>query len=152
MTTISENLLQKIYSDLRNERRHMMFYLTNAVSMNGLLSEEYSEHFMANAKEEMEHVKEFQEMIVGLGGNLSATESIGHDMFMIETDVNRAISSALYLEEQVVENYALRIEEIENSELLDIVTKKWLVVFYEDQLKKSRTDVDKYKRLIAKTY
>ena len=73
-------------------------------------------------------------------------------MFMIETDVNRAISSALYLEEQVVENYALRIEEIENSELLDIVTKKWLVVFYEDQLKKSRTDVDKYKRLIAKTY
>ena len=71
MTTISENLLQKIYSDLRNERRHMMFYLTNAVSINGLLSEEYSEHFMANAKEEMEHVKEFQEMIVGLGGNLS---------------------------------------------------------------------------------
>jgi hypothetical protein len=70
-------------------------------------------------------------------------------MFMIENDVRRAVSSALYLEEQVVENYALRIEEIENDTLIDIVTKKWLVVFYEDQLKKSRTDVDKYKRLIA---
>jgi hypothetical protein len=68
---------------------------------------------------------------------------------MIENDVRRAVSSALYLEEQVVENYALRIEEIENDTLIDIVTKKWLVVFYEDQLKKSRTDVDKYKRLIA---
>ena len=149
MITISENLLQKIYSDLRNERRHMMFYLTNAVSMNGLLSEEYSEYFMSNAKEEMEHVKEFQEMIVGLGGSLTTPESIGCDMFMIENDVRRAVSSALYLEEQVVENYALRIEEIENDTLIDIVTKKWLVVFYEDQLKKSRTDVDKYKRLIA---
>jgi len=42
----------------------------------------------------------------------------------------------------------LRIEEIENDTLIDIVTKKWLVVFYEDQLKKSRTDVDKYKRLL----
>jgi bacterioferritin (cytochrome b1) len=149
MITISENLLQKIYSDLRNERRHMMFYLTNSVSMNGLLSEEYSEYFMSNAKEEMQHVKEFQEMIVGLGGSLTAPESIGCDMFMIENDVRRAVSSALYLEEQVVENYALRIEEIENDTLIDIVTKKWLVVFYEDQLKKSRTDVDKYKRLIA---
>ena len=149
MITISENLLQKIYSDLHNERRHMMFYLTNAVSMNGLLSEEYSEHFMSNAKEEMQHVKEFQEMIVGLGGSLTAPESIGCDMFMIENDVRRAVSSALYLEEQVVGNYALRIEEIENDTLIDIVTKKWLVVFYEDQLKKSRTDVDKYKRLLA---
>jgi bacterioferritin (cytochrome b1) len=130
----------------------LLFFVCFGVCLLGVLSVVFCVLFLANANEEMEHVKEFQEMIVGLGGNLSAPESIGHDMFMIETDVNRAISSALYLEEQVVENYALRIEEIENSELLDIVTKKWLVVFYEDQLKKSRTDVDKYKRLIAKTY
>ena len=149
MASVTENLLYKIYSDLRNERRHMLFYLTNAGTLKGLLAEEYAEHFISSAKEELDHVSEFQNMIVGIGGDLTDPLSLGYDMFMIESDVKKAVEHALYLEEEVVSNYACRIEEIENCESIDLATKKWLVVFYEDQLKKSRTDVDKYKRLIA---
>lgn len=149
MPAIPENILYKIYSDLRNERRHMMFYLTNSGTITGLLSEEYSEHFINSAKEELEHVTEFQNMIIGLGGDLKDPLTIGNDMFMIESEVKKAVEHALYLEEEVVHNYASRIEEIENCESIELGTKKWLIVFYEDQLKKSRTDVDKYKRLLA---
>lgn len=146
MATVSQNLLENIYLDLRNERKHMMFYLTNAGSMTGLLSDEYAEHFLDSAKEELEHVKEFQNMYVGLGGSLVINAGI--ENIPIETDVKRAILAALELEEEVVENYAKRIDEIENDQFIDNVTKKWLVVFYEDQLKNSRTDVDKYNRII----
>lgn len=146
MATVSQNLLENIYFDLRNERKHMMFYLTNAGSMTGLLSDEYAELFLDSAKEELEHVKEFQNMYVGLGGSLVI--NAGVEIIPIETDVKRAILAALELEEEVVENYAKRIDEIENDQFADNVTKKWLVVFYEDQLKNSRTDVDKYNRII----
>lgn len=146
MATVSQNLLENIYLDLRNERKHMMFYLTNAGSMTGLLSDEYAEHFLDSAKEELEHVKEFQNMYVGLGGSLVINAGI--ENIPIETDVKRAILAALELEEEVVENYAKRIDEIENDQFIDNITKKWLVVFYEDQLKNSRTDVDKYNRII----
>ena len=51
------------------------------------------------------------------------------------------------MEEEVVENYVTRISEIEKEE--DPVTRKWLEVFYEKQIEKSRSDVDRYKRLLS---
>jgi len=50
------------------------------------------------------------------------------------------------MEEEVVDNYVNRIEALD--QLTDKTTKKWLEVFYEKQIEKSRADVDKYKRLL----
>ena len=148
MAKIPDSLMQNMYIDLKNERTHMLFYLTNAGSLTGLHSEEYTELFLESAKEEMNHVNEFQNMIVGLGGNLNCSESYGFYGFSVTKNVTEALKHALQQEEFVVFNYAERINEIENCAELDVATKTWLVVFYEDQLKNSRTDVDKYKRLI----
>ena len=38
MPAVSKELLKKLYMDLRNERKHMMFYLTNASTVQGLES------------------------------------------------------------------------------------------------------------------
>jgi len=146
MPTLNQRILSKIYEDLKNERKHLLFYLTNAGSITGLLSEEYSELFLESSKEELEHVNEFQNLIVGCGGNLA--ESYSSPIFEIHTDVKEALKAARNYEEEVVDNYASRILELENSDDIDLSTKSWLIIFYEDQLKKSRADVDKYNKLL----
>lgn len=146
MPQVSENFFRYLYHDLRNERKHMLFYLTNAASIKGLDSIEYVEMFESEAKEEMAHVTEFQNMIIGLGGDLNELDAQGYERYEIFDNSVEALKYALSMEEEVVENYVNRIEMIENLE--NMTTKKWLEVFYEKQIEKSRADVDKYKRLL----
>lgn len=146
MPQVSESILDLLYWDLRNERKHMFFYLTNASSIRGIDAIEYIEMFQAEANEEMNHVLEFQDMIVGLGGNLNSLQAQGYEPYQIFTSVREALKYALEMEEEVVDNYVSRIEMIENSE--NKTTSKWLEIFYEKQIEKSRADVDKYKRLL----
>ncbi len=147
MPAVSKELLKKLYMDLRNERKHMMFYLTNASTVQGLDSIEVEEIFTEEAAEEMKHVKEFQDMIVGVGGTLLDNDAKGFEPFDVNLNTEYALKYALHMEEEVVENYVTRISEIEKEE--DPVTRKWLEVFYEKQIEKSRSDVDRYKRLLS---
>jgi bacterioferritin (cytochrome b1) len=146
MAKLSDEFMRLLYSDLRNERKHMLFYLTNSGSIKGIDAIEYIEMFEDEAKEEMNHVKEFQNMIVGIGGDLNCAEAHGHEKFEIFTSPNESLKYALTMEEEVVDNYVNRIESLDN--LHDRVIKKWLEVFYEKQIEKSQADVDKYKRLL----
>ena len=146
MPQIDENFLNRLYLDLRNERKHMLFYLTNAASIKGINAVEYIEMFENEAKEEMAHVTEFQNMIIGLGGDLKNLHAQGYERYEIFTDAIEALGYALRMEEEVVDNYVDRIRMVENLE--NATTKKWLEVFYEKQIEKSRADVDKYKRLL----
>lgn len=146
MPQVNENILNLLYSDLRNERKHMLFYLTNAGSIKGIDAIEYIEMFEDEAKEEMNHVLEFQNMIIGLGGNLNNLNAQGYEQYQIFVKPEDALKYALEMEEEVVDNYVDRIalaEQLENK-----TVSKWLEVFYEKQLEKSRADVDKYKRLL----
>lgn len=146
MPQIDQSVLDLIYFDLRNERKHMLFYLTNASSIKGMDAVEYIELFESEAKEEMSHVTNFQDMIVGLGGNLNCLQSQGYERYEIFTIARDALRYALEMEEEVVDNYVERIGMIQNLE--NKTTSKWLEVFYEKQIEKSRADVDKYKRLL----
>jgi hypothetical protein len=52
----------------------------------------------------------------------------------------------LKMEEEVVFNYAQRIAN--DLGLLDEPEKRWMEIFYEDQLEKSRKDVDNLKMIL----
>lgn len=146
MPQVDQNVMDLIYFDLRNERKHMMFYLTNASSMRGMDAVEYIELFESEAKEEMSHVTNFQDMIVGLGGNLNSLQAQGYERYEIFTLPRDALKYALEMEEEVVDNYVERIEMVQKLE--NKTTSRWIEVFYEKQIEKSRADVDKYKRLL----
>jgi bacterioferritin (cytochrome b1) len=134
-------------SDLMNERKHMLFYLTAASTVSGLHREEYKELFEKEASGEMSHVVEFQNCILGLGVDLSAsTKVISNNDYIVSYDLIELLKYALAMEEEVVSNYAKRIAE--DILLLDEPEKRWMEIFYEDQLEKSRKDVDNYKMIL----
>ena len=120
MPQVDENFFDWLYLDLRNERKHMLFYLTNAASMKGFDAVEYIEMFESEANEEMAHVTEFQNMIVGLGGDLKTLKAQGYERYETFTDPVEALKYALRMEEEVVDNYVDRIrmaEMLENAKI-----------------------------------
>lgn len=134
-------------NDLKNERKHMLFYLTAASTVSGLHREEYKELFQEEAKSEMSHVIEFQNALLGLGVDLTQTTKVHeHNDYIICYDAKSLLQYALEMEETVVYNYALRIAN--DLSLLDEPEKRWMEIFYEDQLEKSRKDVDNLKMIL----
>lgn len=137
-------IVEKLKADLRNEWKHLRFYLFHASAVTGLHAEEYKEVFLKEAASEMAHVTEFSDLIWGLGGT-PHDESYDFPHF---TDVTSALEYALKMEQEVVQNYVNRIAE---AEQLPEPEATWLIVFLEDQIAHSRRDVDRYKRLLAGT-
>lgn len=134
-------IIELLNADLRNEYKHMHFYLYHATALVGLHAEEYKELFAEEAKSEMEHVKQFSNLIWGLGQQPTC---FGND-FPLFTNVTNALQYAHDMEAEVVKNYATRINQC--AELLE-PERTWLTVFLEDQLSHSRQDVDRFKRLL----
>jgi ferritin len=133
--------------DLMNERKHMLFYLTAASTVSGLHREEYKEFFAKEASGEMSHVVEFQDCLLGLGVDLSLSEkTVSNNDYIVSYDLIELLKYALAMEEEVVSNYAKRITE--DILLLDEPEKRWMEIFYEDQLENSRKDVDNYKMIL----
>jgi rubrerythrin len=154
--------LKLLYNDLLNEYKHMLFYTYHAGVVAGIHREEYKELFLEEAKGEMNHVLEFTQVILGLGGNLpylieeQSHESsiLGNNLlksvkiadFPRMTDPKDIISYAIEMEKEVVSNYVKRIKDAEL--MLDDVDAKYLEIFLEDQVKKSREDVDNFSRFL----
>lgn len=136
------HMAELLNEDLQNEYTHMNFYLYHATSLVGLHAEEYKELFAEEAKSEMEHVKQFSNLLWGL----DYLPAAGGHLFPLFTDVRAALAHACEMETQVVANYATRIGQCEE---LDEPNRTWITVFLEDQLAHSRQDVDKFKRLLA---
>ena len=136
--------------DLKNERKHMLFYLTAASTVSGPHREEYKELFEKEAAAEMHHVLEFQNALLGLGVDLmDAEETVTNYPYLVSYDLKELIEFALDMEKEVVKNYTSRISD--NLGLLDEPDRKWVEIFYEEQIKKSREDVDNY-RMILKNF
>jgi len=137
----------KMLNDLMNEKKHMLFYLTAASSVTGLHREEYRELFLKEAQAEMGHVLEFQDVILGLGVDLIDTLQVYEfNDYLTSYDAKTLLKFALEMEEEVVANYAQRIAEDVPS--LDEPDKRWMEIFYEKQIEKSREDVDNFKMIL----
>jgi bacterioferritin (cytochrome b1) len=137
------DFIELLCNDLRNEWKHLKFYLYHASALVGLHAEEYKEVFLKEAASEMAHVTEFSDLIYGLGGKAHA-DSYG---FMLCTNVRDALQCAYDMERDVVKNYAARIKQAQ--EVLEEPDATWVTIFLEDQLNHSRRDVDRYWRLLA---
>jgi bacterioferritin (cytochrome b1) len=119
--------------DLLNEIQHMHFYLRAASEVRGLHREEIREFFLKEAHEEMNHVHEFSDMVCYFERDIPQSSfelnwKFGHDPSQILWEVIR-------MEEEVAENYALRLVTTEGS------SDPWIAaahVFYEDQIKNSQ--------------
>lgn len=136
--------------DLKNERKHLLFYLTAAATVSGPHREEFKELFWEEAQGEMKHVLEFQNALLGLGVDLKeAEETVTNYPYIVSYDLKELMEFALAMEEEVVTNYSRRLSE--NLGLLDEPDRRYFEIFYEEQLKKSREDVDNY-RMILKNF
>lgn len=148
-----EEMIRLLAGDLANEMRHMMFYLRNAATLQGLHRQEIRELFLEEAASEMKHVQEFQDLLVGLGANLAtASEKSGTtwiDMglmnaIVIFTDPVPAVRYAMMMEDEVVANYTERIKQAQE---LGGVDGQFIEIFLEEQLLHSRQDADNFRQL-----
>ena len=141
------NFVNLMLFDLRNEKKHMLFYLTAASTVSGLHREEYKELFENEAKSEMQHVLDFQNVILGLGADVTNTIDIKEfNDYIISYDLVKLLKYSLSMEEEVVSNYAYRIAR--DIDLLDEPEKRWMEIFYEEQIENSRKDVDNLKMIL----
>jgi rubrerythrin len=147
-----EEMVLLLVGDLTNEMRHMMFYLRNAATLQGLHRQEIRELFMEEAASEMKHVQEFQDLLVGLGVNFATVgekRATWIDMnlvnsILIFTDPVPAVRYAMQMEDEVVENYTKRIKQAQE---LGGVDGQFIEIFLEEQLLHSRTDADNFRQL-----
>lgn len=137
------DFINLLNGDLANEYAHLHFYLHSAIQVEGLHREELREFFTEQAASEMNHVKQFGDMIVGLGGTPICMPASFPDQLKSPTDI---LDYALTMENQVVENYAQRMDQAR-----DVLTggdAKWVEAFLENQIIDSRTDADNIKKML----
>lgn len=143
-----QELIEFLNQDLSREYAHWHFYMNAGINVTGLHREEYQEFFFKQAAEEMKHIEEFGRLIVGLGGvpNTSVApfaQGISQPQMLLK--------AALAMEQEVVNNYVMRISQSESLQLnggQDAVDGKYLEIFLEDQVMASRADVDNIKELL----
>lgn len=143
------NFIAKLNDDLKNEWRHLRFYLYHASAVTGLHTHELKEFLQDSAKGEMQHVGQFTDFIIGLGGD-ATTDSFD---FPKLSDAREILSFAASMENEVVHNYVARIADLdklaEHSEQA-AVDKKWIEIFLEKQIEDSRQDLDHLRQLLKR--
>lgn len=140
-----EEMINILNEDLKNEWKHLRFYLYHASAVTGPFAEEYKEVFLKEAAGEMEHVTQFSDLIIGLGGT-ATSDSNNFETFSDAYDI---VSYALKMEEEVVSNYVQRMKD---ADALGGVDGQWIEIFMENQIQKSREDVDLYRQILKGWY
>lgn len=128
----SEQLIEMLQSDLRHERKHLGFYTQASVMIRGLHREELREFLANQAKDELQHVMQFSEAIVHLGGT-PGTECEPYQF--AHTDAYYLLRYAEKMEQEVADRYAERLRSLSGMETTAMA---YLSVFYEDQIKDSQ--------------
>lgn len=131
MTT--EQLIEILQNDLKNERKHMLFYLQAGVMVQGLHREELSELLLKEAQDEHQHVVEFSKLIVQLGG------VPGQEFNSFPNDLVCPFEILRYardMEQQVSDIYAKRLVETNTESAWSY--ESYVHLFYEDQLQDSQ--------------
>lgn len=135
-----QQIIDLLNNDLKNEWKHLRFYLYHASAVTGLHCAEYKELFLKEAAGEMVHVTAFSDMIRGLGGE--ATSESNYFPFLSKPE--DIIRYAITMEEEVVSNYVQRM-----ADALELggTDGQWLEIFLEGQIQDSREDVDHFKQI-----
>jgi ferritin len=134
--------------DLKNEWKHMQFYLHHASAITGLHAHEYKEFLLEQAASEMKHVQQFSDLLFGMG--VAPTTEINE--FPKLTSVKLILGAAAAMEEDVVKNYVQRIGQLSTitfESTRDVADAKWIEIFLEEQIKDSREDLDHLMRILA---
>lgn len=145
--TLNE-MIELLNNDLKNEWKHMNFYLYHAGVVTGLHCHEYKEFLLESAASEMKHVSAFSDLIVGLGGR---PEYVGNPFEMNAQYCNHpqnVLEMALRMEEEVVENYVKRMQDASALMENDPVNGQWIEIFLENQIQDSRQDADHIKQML----
>jgi rubrerythrin len=133
---MKEMLINFLKEDLKNERKHMMFYLQAAACVKGINRGELKKIFKNEAADELNHVFEFSELIFQLEGE----PSNGINYYPPASEFKSASDYILYaikMEEEVVNIYSDRIDSIDGN----CSVSKYVKLFYEEQLKDSKKTV-----------
>jgi bacterioferritin len=141
-----QEMISLLNNDLRNEYAHMHFYLHSAIQIMGLHREELREFFLEEAASEMQHVREFGDLIMGLGGN---PESLPNEFPTNLYTAQNILSHALSMEREVIKNYVERMDQA--TKITDVdggIDGKWIEIFLEDQIMHSRKDVDNIRLML----
>lgn len=137
-----QEMMDLLNSDIRNEYTHFHFYLQSAIMVGGLHREEIREFLLESAASEMGHIKEFGDLIVGLGGIPESMPNAFPANLVSPTEI---LTYALSMEENVVANYVSRINQTVE---LGGVDGKWIELFLEGHVQDSRSDLDNIKRML----
>lgn len=152
-----EEAVKLLQEDLQNEVNHMMFYLYAASAVEGLHREELREFFLQEAKEELEHVHEFSDLIAYING--AAPQHDYHGVHHpLSTNPYTLLQWAVDMEQHVAGNYAKRLHQTEPphndpNSFSPVAYDPWIAtlhVFYEDQIKHSQTTAWELKKWITR--
>jgi bacterioferritin (cytochrome b1) len=141
-----QDLVDLLQKDMKNEYKHHLFYLHSAVVVRGLHREELQEFFLKAASSEMNHIIEFGETIIGLGGTVSIPGSGFFDslpLYLIQP--KDILAFAVEMEDEVVSNYVTRAKQAEE---FGGPNGYWVQVFMEKQIEDSRRDADHMRMML----
>jgi bacterioferritin (cytochrome b1) len=138
-----QGMIDLLNNDLKNEWKHLHFYLTNASLVSGLHAHEYKEFLLESAAGEMKHVTAFSDLIIGLGG--SPTTEVAP--FKTSRYADEILNAALKMEDEVVANYVQRQKDAQELAKVDPVNGGWIDVFLDGQIQDSREDADHLRRI-----
>lgn len=136
--------IQLMKDDLKNELKHMLFYLTSSSTVQGLGRVELQEFLEESAEDEMGHVKQFTRFLIDLGGS-TVVPKTAHD-FDVLTCPKDILKYALDMENEVLRNYS---ERLHHCDMLGGEDGTALRIFYEDQIMDSRTDANELRQMLA---
>jgi len=140
-----DTMIGILNEDVRNEKKHLLFYLYHSSVVVGAEALELKEFLTEQAKSELEHVQQFSDMIIGLGA-LPTTASACPFVYHYNNN-KKILEAALQMELEVVKSYAERIQQAQDMDASP-EDKKYLEIFLEDQLKDSRKDVDTIRQIL----
>ena len=142
-----EKMLELLNSDLSNEYMHWHFYMHAAMKIQGLHRQEVQELLLQEATGEMKHVEEFGRLIVGLGGSPTTVVTSFPNHLVKSKEI---LEEALRFEDEVVENYALRIDQAQELQGVDDqkANGKYIELFLEEQILASRADADHLREMV----
>lgn len=145
----TQNLIELLNSDLKNEYKHMHFYLYYASLFTGPHHDSMRDLFLKQASSEMHHVHEFSKLIVGLDGK-PTSESNLFDVNLKTT--KQIVFAAIEMEEEVVKNYVQRCIDAASLDKnvgigMSSVTAKYVQIFLEGQIQDSQSDIDHMKQI-----
>ncbi len=124
-------LIEMVHSDLESERKHLAFYTYASTMVQGLHRSELREFFEKEAASELQHVLQFSELIIHLGG----TPGVFVNYYPEDLSCPVAILKYIVeMEDEVADIYAGRLRATDGMET---AATAYCHVFYENQIEDS---------------